>query len=247
MDEYVDSNGDRRDKMIDLRFIDSFNFMASSLDSLTNNLVRRGKKLFRLSSNPERYNLLTRRGVYPYEYMDSWDKFNETELPPIECFYSKLTRSGISEEDYEHAKKVWNEFNLRNLGDYYDLYLKMDVILLANVFEEFKSTCIKHYGLDPANFYTSPGLAWKACLKKTGIKLEFLTDSDMLTMFKRGIRGGITQSVHRYASANNKYMGEDFNNSIESSYVQYLDANNGGISQPDGRCHNHFQLEDLGG
>ena len=99
--------------------------------------------------------------------MDTWDKFNETELPLIECFYSKLTGSGISKEDYEHAKKVWNEFNLRNLGDYQDLYLKTDVILLVNVFEEFRSTCMKHYGLDPANFYTSPGLAWKACLKKT--------------------------------------------------------------------------------
>ena len=172
LDKYIDSNIDKRDKIIDLRFIDSFKFMASSLDSLVNNLVKRGKKLFGLDVNYDfcragSYDLVTRNGVYPYEYMDSWDKFDETELPPIECFYSELTESGISEEDYEHAKKFWNEFNLRNLGDYHDLYLQVDMILLANVFKEFRKTCIKHYRLDPANIYTSPGLAWKACLKKT--------------------------------------------------------------------------------
>ena len=82
----------------------------------------------------------------------------------------------------------------------------MDVILLPNVFEEFRNTSMKHYGLDSANFYTSPGLAWKVCLKKTGIRLELITDPDMLLMFERGIRGGITQSIHRYVEANNKYM-----------------------------------------
>ena len=86
--------------------------------------------------------------------------------------------------------------------------------------------CLKHYKLDPAHFYTSPGLAWKACLKRTGIKLELLTDPDMLLMFERGIRGGITQAVRKYASANNKYMGDRFDPKSESSYLQYLDANN---------------------
>ena len=121
--------------------------------------------------------------------------------------------------------KVWKEFHIQNLGEYHDLYLRTDVILLANVFEEFRNTCIKHYGLDPANFYTSPGLAWKVCLKKTGIELQLLTDPDMLMMFKRGIRGGITQSVHRYAEANNKYM-DRYDSQKPSSYIQYLDANN---------------------
>ena len=148
--------------------------MTSSLDSLTNNLVKGGKKLFRLSNNTVKCNFLTRKGVYPYEYVDSWDKFNEIELPKREEFYSELTGSGILESDYEHAKKVWKEFDLKNLGDYHDLYLRMDVVLLANVFEEFRDTCMKHYGLDPVNFYTSPGLAWKACLKKMGIELELL-------------------------------------------------------------------------
>ena len=166
-----------------------------------------------------------RKGVYPYEYMDSLDKFDETSFQPREKFYNELTGSGISESVYEHAKKVWHKFDLRNLEDYHDLYLKTDVILSANVFEEFRNTCMKHYGLDPVNFYTSPGLAWKACFKKTGIKLERLTDPDILMIFERGIRGGITQAVHRYAKANNKYM-DSMNTEIESSYIQYLDANN---------------------
>ena len=100
------------------------------------------------------------------------------------------------------------------------------MVLLANMYEAFRDTCLKHYKLDPAHFCTSPGLAWKACLKHTGIKLELLTNPDMLLMFERGIRGGITQAVRKYASANNKYMGDQFDPKSESSYLQYLDANN---------------------
>ena len=112
---------------------------------------------------------------------------------------------GISDCDYDHAKKVWEEFGLRNLGEYHDLYLKTDVILLSNVFNKFKEVCMKNYKLDPAHFYTAPGLAWQVCLKKTGITLDLITDPDMLLMFERGIRGGITPVVKRYARANNKY------------------------------------------
>ena len=130
---------------------------------------------------------------------------------PIDVFYSNLNMSSISEEDYQHAQRVWKEFGIHNLGDYHDLYLRTDVVLLANVYEAFRDTCLKHYKLDPAHFYTSPGLAWKACLKRTGIKLELLTNPDMLLMFERGIRGGITQAVRKYASANDKYMGDKFN------------------------------------
>ena len=133
--------------------------------------------------------------------------------------------SGITSNDYQHAQRVWKEFKVRNLGDYHDLFLRMDVILLANVFEAFRDTCLEHYSLDPAHFYTAPGLAWKACLRKTRVRLELLTDPDMLLMFKRGIRGGITQAVHQYTSANNKYMEDRYGPSKESSYLQYLDAN----------------------
>ena len=112
------------------------------------------------------------------------------------------------------------------MGEYHNLYLKTDVILQSNIFKAFRSTCSKHYGLDPAHFYTSPGLAWQACLKKTGTELELLTDPDMLLMFERSIRGGITQVVHRYAAARNKYMGHEFKSEEERSYLQYLDVNN---------------------
>ena len=132
----------------------------------------------------------------------------------------------ISEEYYQHAQRVWEEFGIHNLGDYYDLYLRIDVVLLTIMYQAIRDTFLRHYKLDPAHFYTSPGLAWKTCLKRTGIKLELLTDPDMLLMFERGIRGEITQAVRKYASANNKYMGDRFDPKSESSYLQYLDANN---------------------
>ena len=134
--------------------------------------------------------------------------------------------SNINECDYEHAQKVWRAFNLKDLGEYHNLYLKTDVILLANVFEAFRDTCLEYYRLNLAHFYTSPGVVWQACLKKMGVKLELLTNLDMLLMFNHGIRGGITQAVHRYVKANNKYMVDKFNLEEPSSFLQYLDANN---------------------
>ena len=227
VDSYIDKNGEEKDKLIRLRFINSFKFMSCSLNSLTKNLVRGGKKLFGLEDYSElQYSLLTRKGVYPYQYIFSWDRFEETQLPPISAFYSNLNMSLISKEDYQHAQRVWKEFGIRNLGDYHDLYLRTDVVLLANVFEAFRDTCLKHYKLDPAHFYTSPGLAWHTCLKCTGIRLELLTNPDMLLMFEWGIRGGMTQAVHKYTSANNKYMGDKFNPNEDTTYLQYLDVNN---------------------
>ena len=134
--------------------------------------------------------------------------------------------SGISEKYYQHACKVWNEFGLKNMGDYHDLYLETDVTLLANLFESFRKVCSDNYGLDPAHFYTAAGLAWKACLKKTGVNSELLKDPDMLLMFERGIRGGVTQSVHKWANANNPYMGCEYDPLRPTNYLQYLDANN---------------------
>ena len=151
--------------------------------------------------------------------------------------------SSISEEDYQHAQQVWKEFGIRDLGDYHNLYLRTDVVLLANVFEACRDTCLKHHKLDPAHFYTSPGLAWRACLKRTGIKLEILTDPDMLLMFERGIRGGITQAVRKYTLANNKYMGDRFNPNEDAIYLLYLMQTIYMV----GQCHNLFQLEDLNG
>ena len=158
--------------------------------------------------------------------MSYWDQLEDTKLPPIKSFYSSLNMSKINKSDYQHAQRVWEKFGVCNIGDYHDLYLRTDVVLLANVFEAFRDTCLRHYSLDPAHFYTAPGLAWKACLKKTRVRLELLTDPDMLLMFERGIRGGITQVAHRYVSANNKYMKDLYGSNKASSYLQYLDANN---------------------
>ena len=207
VDRYEDELGRIKEKKIQLRLIDSMRFMVSSLDSLMNNLVKDGTKLIGFKDYSEaQYELLIRKGVYPYEYMTSWDRFEETQFPPMEAFYSKLNISDISDEDYEHVQRVWSSFGMKNVGEYHNLYLKTDVILLANIFEAFRDTCLKHYSLDPSHFYTSPGLAWQACLKKTGIRLELVTNPDMLLMFEHGIRGGITQAIHQYAKANNKYM-----------------------------------------
>ena len=190
VDKYVDKLGNEKEKLIEVRFIDSFKFMATSLDSLTRNLVggKGGEKLFGFEKYSElQYKLLTRKGIYPYPHMSFWDQFEDTKLPPIESFYSSLNMSKISKSDYKHTQQVWEESGVQNIGDYHDLYFRKDVVLLVNVFEAFRDTCLKHYSLDPAHFYMAPGLAWKACLKKTGVRLELLTDPDMLLMFKRGI------------------------------------------------------------
>ena len=140
----------------------------------------------------------------------------------------------IDEIDYRHGNNVFKSFKLENLGDYHDLYAQSDTLLLADVFENFRDMCIKGYELDPAHFVSLPGLAWQACLEKTNIELELLNDYDMLEllndydmllMVEKGIRGGICHSIHRYAKANNKYM-QNYNNNEESSYTQYLNANN---------------------
>ena len=228
VDKYMDKKGIERSKEIELRFIDNFKFMSSSLDCLVNNLACGGNYHFLgfKEYNENQYKLLAKKGIYPYEYITNWDKFKEMKLPPKEAFYSKLNMSGVSKEDYEHANRTWKEFSLADLGEYHDLYLKTDVILLSNIFETFRQVCLKNYGLDPAHFYTAPGLAWKVCFKKTRIRLELLLDPDMLLMFERGIRGGITQSVKRWAKANNPYMGSDFTPDKPTKYLQYLDANN---------------------
>ena len=128
--------------------------------------------------------------------MSCWDKNKDMKLPPKKAFHSYLNISDISNYDYEDAQKVWKEFKLKNLREYHNLYLKADVLLLSNVSETFRNTCLEYYKLNPAHFYTLPGLAWKACLKKMGIRLELLTDPCMLLMFERRIKGGITQAVH---------------------------------------------------
>ena len=226
--KYVDKEGNEKEKLIEFRFIDSFKFISSSLDSLTKNLVSGGgKQLLGFEDYSElQYDLLTRKEIYPYEYMSSWDRFEEKQLPPIGAFYSKLSMSSISSDDYQHVQRVWKEFRIHNLGYHHDLYLRTNVVMLANVYKAFRELCLEHYKLDSVHFYTSPGLAWKVCLKHTRIRLGLLTDPNMLVMFEREIRGGITQAVHKYAAANNPYMGDKFDPNEDTTYLQYLDANN---------------------
>ena len=171
------------------------------------------------NKNLNKFILLLRKGVYPYEYMDNWERFDETSLPNKESFYSNLNMENIDDIDYRHGNNVFKRFKLKNLGEYHDLYVKSDTLLLADVFENFRNMCLKVYELDPAHFLSFPGLAWQACLKKTNIKLELLTDYDMLLMVEEGIRGGICHLIHRHAKANNKYM-ENYDKNEESSYIQ---------------------------
>ena len=145
----------------------------------------------------DKLGLLTRKGIYPYEYMNSSEKLKETKLTPREAFYSRLNDEGISDEDYEHARKVWETFEMKNLEDYHNLYNQVDVLLLADVFENFRDICIKNYKLDPARYYTAPGLALDAALKVTEVELELLSDIDMLQMMEKGIRGGVSMISNR--------------------------------------------------
>ncbi|XP_033121232.1 uncharacterized protein LOC117120319 [Anneissia japonica] len=157
--------------------------------------------------------------------MDSFDKFREEGLPDKELFYSSLRNEGVSDDDYEHAARVYEHFGCKNLGDYHDLYLKTDVLLLADVFQNFRATAYRVYGLDPCNYFTLPGFSWDALLSKTGVELELMTDLDMHMMFEKGIRGGISMVSHRYCKFNNKYM-DDYDETKPSTYGLDLDANN---------------------
>ena len=200
--------------------------MATSLEKLVNNLPKDDCINLGLYYSDDKFNLLARKGVYPYECMDSLEKLKETTLPPKEAFYSRLNDGGISDEDYAHAQNVWKTFKMKYFKDYHELYNKVDVLLLADVFENFRNICLKNYELDPAHYYTAPGLAWDAALKVTDVNLELLSDIDMLLMIEKGIRGGVSMVSNRYGKANNKYMGNKFNSNEPSKYIQYLDANN---------------------
>ena len=144
---------------------------------------------------------MLRKGVYPYEYMDDWEKFNETSLPEKEDFYSHLNMEDITDTDYAHAKRVCKDFEIKNSGEYHDLYVQSDTLLLADVFGNFRNMCLEIYEVDPAKFLLAPGLAWQAALKKKKMNLDLLTDIDILLMIEKGIRGWICHSIYQYAKA----------------------------------------------
>ena len=215
-------------------FKDTYQFLPDALCNLVKNIKDDDKpnsiKFKMLLSyfkelTPEQQDLITRKGIFPYDWFNDETKLNETQLPPIESFYSKLNEESIDENDYRTAQTVWNKFNCKTFKDYHDLYMITDVLLLADVFEEFRNMSLNFYKLDPTHYYTSPSLSWDACLKMTKQELELITDIDIYQFVESGIRGGISTITHRYAKANNKYM-KTYNKAVKSSYINYLDANN---------------------
>jgi hypothetical protein len=234
------------DIMFEIRFIDSFGFMNTSLDSLAKNInkdcknISDRRKAFRNLSkqypNDLHFELMTKKGIYPYDYIDSYDKFSDTELPSIQQFYNTLTDSHCSEKDYKQAKLVWKAFDCKTFLDYHNLYLTVDVLLLADIWETFRATCYKIYGLDADYYYTAPGLSWDAFMKHTNedwkkrfkkdFEIGLITDMDIYLFVESGIRGGLSQISKRHAKANNKYIPETYNKNIIDEYIIYLDANN---------------------
>jgi hypothetical protein len=197
----------------------------STLPELFPNLHDNFKKKWK-NLPPEAFEMLTRKGVYPYSYMDSPDKFAETSLPPKEKFYNDLSKKDISDEDFAFIHKLWDTFQLKNLGELHDLYMETDTLLLADVFENYRQVIHKNYGLDPVHFYTAPALSWSAGLKFTKIKLEIPLDVDMHIFFDLGLRGGISMVIEHFARANNKHMLELFDPETLQSFIQLVDANN---------------------
>ena len=223
--EYRNKEGEIKNKYFKIVFKDSMKFLNSSVAALVNNLPEDGFKNLEKYFKTEQIKLLKQKGFYPYEYMDSIEKLKDTEPPPQQAFYSKLSGHGINNNCYNHVLNVWKTFKMKTLKEYHEVYNITDVLLLADIFENFRDLCLKNYGLDPVYYYTAPGLAWDAMLKMTKINLELLSDIDMLLMVEKGIRGGVSMISNRYGKANNKYM-KDYNKKEASKYLMYVDANN---------------------
>ena len=223
--EYENKKGETKNKYFKIIFKDSLKFMASSLEALVNNLPDGALNNLEKYFTTVQVKLLKQKGFFPYDYMDNIEKLKDTKPPPQQAFYSKLTGKGINNYNYNHVLNVWKTFKMKTFKEYLELYNITDVLLLADVFENFRNICLKNYGLDPVYYYTAPGLAWDAMLKMTKINLELLSDVDKLLMIEKGIRGGISIISNRYGKANNKYM-KDYNKKEASKYLMYVDANN---------------------
>ena len=201
-----------------LVFIDSIQFMNLSLDLLVKNLSDNDFKY--LSEEFSHEMLVKGKGVYPYEYMDSFKRFSENKLPEKCKFFSYLKDECLREKDYLKAVDIWNMFKMNSMGDHHDLYLKTDVLLLADVFEKFINTGLDYYKLDPCHYFSSPGLSWDAMLKMTKIELDLIHDTDMHLFIEKGMRGSISYIAKRHS----KYI-KCYDSSKESKYIVYLDAN----------------------
>ena len=218
----------------DLVLIDSMQFMNSSLDKLVKDLSDEDFKYLVKEFSCESLELLKQKGAYPYEYMNSFKRFNEDKLCARKYFFSstkdkkisedgKISDDHVSIEDYMVCERIWDRFKMKNMGDYH--YLKKDVLLLADVFEKFIDTCLKYYDLDLCHYFSAPGLSWDTMLKRTGAKLEKISDIDQYLFIEKGTRGGVSYIAKRYARANNKYMS-DYDSNKPSTFITYLDKNN---------------------
>ena len=224
-----------------IRFIDSYQFMKESLSKLTENLYEENgdDKYINFPNMKTFYNgnlpLLCQKGYYPYEWFDDESKFDHVGLPPREAFYSTLTQETLSEEAYEHAWNVYKTLGCKTFREYHELYLKSDVLLLCDIFQNFRETCISYYKLDPANYFTAPGLSWDALLLTTKIELELITDPKVLDLIERHKRGGLCfVGSKRHVAANNIYVA-DYDPSKPSNYLIDFDANSlygGSMSKP---------------
>ena len=177
--EYKNKKGDiaEKNEYVNLRFLDSFGFLNSSLEALVGNLNGKLPILESVFPNKEDNELLKQKGVFAYDWHNNVSKMNNTKLPNIEDFYSKLRGSGISEKDYERAQKVWKHFKMKRWADYHDLYLLCDTLQLADVFESFREVALENYGLDPVYYYSTPNYAWDAMLRNTRF-VERIADSE---------------------------------------------------------------------
>ena len=204
-------------------FKDSYLFLNKSLDYLTGTINDEDRISLKQEFGEENYQLLTKKGIYPYDYFDNTKKYNEQKLPNKEEFFNKISNKNILDENYEHAKNVFKKFNCNNLLDYSILYLKTDICHLSDVFQKFSKFAYETYELDPRHSYTLPGFSWQAMLKMTKIELELVSDPDMYLYLMDTIRGGISVCNKKHVIADNKYIDENTKN---NKYLMYLDANN---------------------
>ena len=203
-----------------LIFIDSIQFINSSLDSLVKNLSDNDFKCLSEEFSGEFLESVKQKGVYPYEYMDSFRRFFENKLLDRSKCFTSLKDECISEKEYQNANDIWNVFKMNSISDYHNLYLKTIVLLLAGVFEKFINTCLDYYRLDPSHYFSSPGLSWDAMLKMKKIELDLISDIDMHLFIEKGIRGGISYIAKRHSKANNKDI-ESYDEYKESKYIVY--------------------------
>ncbi|XP_065354937.1 uncharacterized protein LOC135949334 [Calliphora vicina] len=212
---------------LEIRFLDSFGFIPSKLADVVKHLTINDLNTFK-SMYPDdlsKFNLLTKKTVFPHNYIDSVEKLSETCLPSRDKFYNKLRQTECSLEDYKHAEAIWAKFECKTLKNYLILHMKTDVLLLTDVFQNFRSICKRTYGLDPCHYYSTAGFSWDAMLKTTKIKLSLLTDKTIISFLQKGIRGAVTQCPQRHSIANNKYLS-DYNDQLPSKYVMHYEANN---------------------